>query len=35
MDAYWLLMILKWIALAALIIGAVAWLESIPEDGQR
>jgi hypothetical protein len=33
MDAYWLLVIAKWLALAGLIVGAVVWLESIPEDG--
>lgn len=35
MDAYWLLIILKWFILIGLIICAVYWLESIPEDGKR
>ena len=31
MDAYWLLIILKWFILIGLIICAVYWLENIPE----
>ena len=35
MTAYWLITVCKWIALAFFIIGAIYWLESVPEDGER